>query len=83
MEREPLTEEQLRVNAAAVAVHPRAIHPEDEEMRAVCESLVDRGGLVEVLEGPEDDIDPDSDELVGYRASDQLREAMLIRAAMN
>ncbi len=37
-------------------------------MREVCESLVERGSLVEILEGPEDELDPDADELVGYQA---------------
>lgn len=82
-EREPLTDEQARLNAAALHVYPDLIHPDDAEMRSVCESLVDRGSLVAVQEGSEGNLDPEADVLIGYRASEQLRAAMTLRAAMN
>jgi hypothetical protein len=81
--RQPLSEEQVRVNAAALAAFPKGISPDDDEMRAVCESLVDRGLLNVVQEGDADELDPDADEVVGYLASEKSRAAMLVRAAMN
>jgi hypothetical protein len=79
---EPLSDEQARLNAAALHVFPDLIHPEDEEMRAVAESLVERGSLVAVYE-TDAEPDPDVDLLIGYQASEQLRAAMMIRSAMN
>jgi hypothetical protein len=82
-ERKPLLEEELRVTAAALAAHPRMIVPDDEEMAETCTGLVERGLLIAVREGDREALDPMTDEVVGYRASDALRVAAAQLAARN
>ena len=76
-DRDPLSEEQMRVNAAALVAYPKMIKPDDAEMAEVCESLAERGNLAEVYEGEGEAA------VAGYVASEELRAAMDARAAMN
>lgn len=73
----------MRVNAAAFTAYPRMIQPDDDEMREVCDSLVERASLTPVREGIDGALDPETDAVAGYVASEELRAAMLMRAAMN
>lgn len=50
-ERKPLSEEQRRVSAAALVAYPEGILADDEEMRELCNGLVDRGVLTAVGKG--------------------------------
>ena len=58
------------------------IVPDDDEMRDVCDSLVNQGDLNEVREG-EGEPDLELDPIVGYWASAQLHERVQQQADQN
>ena len=77
-----LTDEEVRVRAAAYKAWPQMIVPDDQEMSDVCDSLFKRGDLAEVREC-EGEPDLELDKVVGYLASTELRAAMQVQASLN
>lgn len=76
MTRPPLTEQQTAMMALAVQAHPLCIVAHDDEMRALADSLVERGNLVGVAEAA-------TGRRVGYQTSPAQMGAMAALAETN
>jgi hypothetical protein len=83
MSREPLTEEQQRLAAVAYPVHPKQVIPNSEEDWRIGDELCERGLLDQVRERKRGTEPDDSDEVVGYVASEKLVRRMDARSGMN